>query len=107
MDIFFKVLNSCLTEVQIELLRQALKAGAKVYFYGVGLGKSLLAETLCNAGYDVDEPGTRVNSLGPLEVREAEGRIAFCVKNTPKERIENVFDILLGCKDGINEWVNQ
>ncbi|WP_394526493.1 hypothetical protein [Lacrimispora sp. JR3] len=106
MDVFHKVLNSCLTETQIEILRQALKAKAKVYFYGRGLGKSLLAETLKNAGYDADEPGTRLDALGPMDVQDAPNTIAFCVKNTPKETIKDVFDILLGCKNEIVEWVN-
>ena len=102
MEIFLKVINGCFTEKQIPLLKDALRTGAKVYLYGRGLGKSLLAETFQNAGYDVSEPGDWTGSIGSLELRDEEGMIAFCVKNTPKERIPDIFDILLGCRDGIN-----
>lgn len=106
-NVFIKVLRDCLTDEQIEVLRCALKAGAKVYFYGHGLGKSLIAEVLCHAGYQADEPGTRVNALGPMEVHDEEGVVAFCVKNTPKERIPGIYNILLGCDAEIRAWVNQ
>lgn len=105
--VFHKVLENCLTGGQIKVLRFALKTGVKVYFYGHGLGKSLLAETLVNAGFKADEPGTRLDALGPMEVHDEEGVVAFCVKDTPKERIPDIFDILLGCGDEIADWVNQ
>lgn len=106
-NVFIKVLRDCLTDKQIEVLRCALKAETKVYFYGHGLGKSLLAEVLCQAGYQADEPGTRINALGPMEVHDEEGVVAFCVKNTPKERIPGLYEILLGCDVEIRKWVNQ
>ena len=106
-ETFLKVIDSCFTENQIPLLKEALRTGTKVYLYGRGLGKSLLAETFQNAGYDVSEPGDWTGSIGPLELRDEEGMVAFCIKNTPKERIPNAFDILLGCRDEIISWVNQ
>lgn len=107
MEIFLGVINSCFTEKQIPILKDALRTGIKVYLYGRGLGKTLLAETFRNAGYAVSEPGDWTGSIGPLELRDEEGLIAFCVKNTPKERIPDVFDTLLGCRKGIIDWVNQ
>lgn len=107
MELFFKVLNDILTEKQIEVLRFALKTGAKVYFYGHGLGKSLLTEVLTNAGFAADEPGTRLNALGPMEVHDEEGVVSFCVKNTPKDQIPNIYEILLELGKEIANWVNQ
>lgn len=107
METFLKVLDSCLTEEQVKTLRFALKANAKVYFYGHGLGKSLITEALRNAGFDADEPGTDLNAEGPMEVRDVENTVAFCVKNTPKERIPDVYALLLGCSKEIIDWVNQ
>ncbi len=106
-QVFLKVIESCFTEKQIPILKQALRTGTKVYLYGNGLGKSLLAETFQNAGYAVSEPGDRMDSLGATELRDEEGLVAICVRNTPKERIPDIFDILLGCRDEIIEWVNQ
>lgn len=107
MDIFLKVLDSCLTEKQIPVLKCALKEGVKVYFYGHGVGKSLLAEILNNAGFTADEPGTRINATGPLEVHDEEGVVAFCLKDTPKEVIPDIYDVLLGCGKEIAEWANR
>lgn len=107
MDIFLKVVNSCFTEKQIPVLKLALRTGTKVHLYGRGLGKSLLAEAFQNAGYAVSEPGDRLDSFGPRELRDEEGLVAICVKDTPKERIPDVFDILLGCREGIIKWVSQ
>ena len=107
MDTFLKVVSSCFTEKQVPVLKQSLRAGIPVYLYGHGLGKSLLAETFRNAGYSVSEPGDRTNALGPMDMLDVTGMVAFCVRNTPKERIPDVFDILLGCPEGIREWVNQ
>ncbi len=107
MDIFLKVVNSCFTKKQIPVLKLALRSGAKVYLYGRGLGKSLLAEAFQNAGYAVSEPADRLDSFGPCELRDEEGLIAICVRDTPKERIPDVFNILLGCREGIIEWVSQ
>jgi len=107
METFLTIINSCFTEKQIPILKQALKSGTKIYLYGRGLGKSLLAETFQNAGYAVSEPGDWTGSLGPRELREEEGLIAICVRDNPKKRISNVFDILLGCPEEIVEWVNQ
>ena len=78
-----------------------------MYLYGRGLGKTLLAETFQNAGFEVSEPGDWTGSIGPLELREEEGLIAICVRNTPKEWIPGVFDILSGCREEIIAWVNQ
>ncbi len=107
MDTFLKIINSCFTEEQIPVLKLALRSGAKVYLYGRGLGKSLLAETFRNAGYAVLEPADCPDSIGPLELRDEEGLVAVCVRNTPKERIPDVYDILLGCPEEIAGWVNQ
>lgn len=107
MEVFMRVLNSCLTEKQIDVLRYALKIKAKVYFYGHGLGKSLLAEVLTNAGFEADEPGTRPNVKGPMEVHDEDGTVSFCLKNTPKEFIPDVYGILLGLGKEIEAWVNQ
>ncbi len=107
MDTFLKIIDSCFTENQIPILKQTLRSGTKTYLYGHGLGKSLLAEAFRNAGYDVSEPGDREDAHGPMDMVDINGMIAFCVKNTPKERIPDVFDILLGCREGIVEWVNQ
>jgi len=107
MQTFLKVVDACFTDEQIPILRQALKSGAKIYLYGRGLGKTLLTEAFRNAGYIVSEPGERTGSLGPLDVLDINGMVAFCVKNTPKERIPNVFDILLESAEEIREWVNQ
>lgn len=107
MDVFLKVINSCFTEKQIPILKLALRSGTKVYLYGRGLGKSLLAEAFQNAGYVVSEPADRMGSLGSCELRDEDGLVAICVRNTPKERIPDVFDILLGCREEIIEWVNQ
>lgn len=107
METFLKVINSCFTEKQIPVLKHSLRAGIPVYLYGHGLGKSLLAETFRNAGYSVSEPGDRSNALGPMDMVDVEGMVAFCVKGTPKERIPDVFDILLGCPEDIREWVSR
>ncbi len=107
METFLEIIDGCFTEKQIPILKMALRSGTKVYLYGHGLGKSLLAETFQNAGYAVSEPGDHLDSLGPLELRDEEGLIAICVRNTPKKRILNVYSILLGCAEEIVEWVNQ
>lgn len=104
---FLKVINTCFTEDQIPILRQALKSGVRVYLYGRGLGKSLLAEVFRNAGFIISEPGERLGSLGPLDILDVNGVIAFCVKNGPKENIPDVRGILLDCAEEIREWVNQ
>lgn len=106
MDVFLKVINSCFTEKQIAVLKLALRTGTKVYLYGSGLGKSLLAEALRNAGYAVSEPADRMDAIGPCQLREEDGLVAVCVRNTPRERIPDVFDILLGCREEIIKWVN-
>ena len=56
---FDRFLHSYLTDAQVVLLKEALQAGRKVYFYGAqGTGKSYLCETLRRCGVnDVDEPG--------------------------------------------------
>ncbi len=107
MDIFLKVIDGCFTEKQIPVLKYALRTGVSVHLYGYGLGKSLLAEAFRNAGYSVSEPADRMDAIGPCDVWDEEGMVAFCVRNTPKERIPDIFDILLGCREGIVEWVNQ
>lgn len=106
-DVFLKVINSCFTEKQIPVLKLALRTGTRVYLYGHGLGKSLLAEAFRNAGFDVSEPADWMDAHGPCQLRDEDGLIAVCVRNTPKERIPHVFDILLGCREEIIEWVNQ
>lgn len=93
MSVFLKVIESCFTEKQIPILKQALRIGTKVYLYGSGLGKSLLAEAFQNAGYAVSEPGDRMDSLGATELRDEEGLVAICVRNTPKERIPDRRDV--------------
>ncbi len=106
-DVFLKVINSCFTEKQIPVLKVALRTGTRVYLYGRGLGKSLLAEAFRNAGFDVTEPADWMDAHGPCQLRDEEGLVAVCLKNTPRERILDVFDILLGCREEIIEWVNQ
>ncbi len=107
MEVYKKVIASCFTDSQIPILKQALRTGVPVYLYGHGLGKSLLAETFRNAGYNVSEPGDRLDALGPMDMVDMDGMVAFCVRNAPKERISGVFDTLLKCPDEIAEWVNQ
>lgn len=56
---FEQFLRCYLTDAQVALLKEALQAGRKVYFYGAqGTGKSYLCTTLrrCDVT-DVDEPG--------------------------------------------------
>lgn len=112
MAVFLEVLSNCMTEEQVEVLRQALKKGMPVYFYGgEGSGKSLLAETFINAGFKADEPGLHENPYnGAMSVYDMEGTVAFCLKknttnSSPREF--NIFDFLLGCSAQIIEWVNQ
>lgn len=100
-----KFLNDLLTKEQILVLREALRVNAKVYFYGKGLGKSVIAEVLQSFGYRASEPGMRLVSC-QCDVPIDKGYICFEVKNkTPKTLNIYLRKQLRSQKESFMKWV--
>ncbi len=100
-------LNDLLTKEQILVFKEALRVNAKVYFYGTGLGKSVIAEVLQSFGFRVSESGM-YPSGGPCDVPINKGYICFEVKNKAPEKL-NIYlrEQLRSQKEVFIEWIQE
>lgn len=99
-------INSILCDKQVEVLRQALKLNAKVYFYGFGMGKSTVTKLLLKCGFDVDEPGMHLDAQHGAQVFDNGGEtICFNIKRETS-KVLSYEDISTISKEEIFKWVN-
>ena len=84
MDDFIAFLKSRFTEQQIQILALCLAKNVPVSFYGLGLGKSILAAILRNAGFsDVYAPEDCDVDNAQWSVLDRTGAVALCMKKEP------------------------
>lgn len=102
---FNEYIKSMLTDTQCKVLRIQLSNVQPVAFYGKGLGKSMLALILQQAGYQAFAPEDVKTDCGPLTVPDVKGAVAFCVKN--KDEFAAVVTANSFTKLEIREWVTQ
>lgn len=99
-------LKCVFTDEQISELKEALKAGKRVYFYGASLGKSTLADLLLKAGFKASEPGMCMEGRS-LITPNGENVAAFRLKE-PREYIfgNDIREALLANIEAVRLWVN-
>ncbi len=98
-------LNELLEEKQILAFKDALRTGAKVYFYGSGLGKSVIVDVLQSLGYEASEPSMHIG-FNCSDIPKGNEYICFEVKNmAPKKLIIDLREQLRSQKNEFIEWV--
>lgn len=84
MEEFKEFLKSRFTEQQIQILALCLAKNVPVSFYGLGLGKSILAVILRNAGFsNVYAPEDCDVDNAQWSVLDRTGAVALCMKKEP------------------------
>ncbi len=98
-------LNELLEKKQILAFKDALKADAKVYFYGSGLGKSVIVDVLQSFGYEASEP-SMYTGFNCSDIPKGNEYICFEVKNmAPKKLIIDLREQLRSQKNEFIEWI--
>lgn len=99
-------LNCILDEKQIEVLKFALKIGARVHFYGSGLGKSTLVRLLQEYGFKATEPGTM--AYGHCNyVPDGSNFVSFNVMKKYPKKLMPVYELLKDKKSQLLKLISQ